>query len=183
MTADEDTAAQAGLAKLSAADRRLAEAQVFCPILGTRLGAMGKPVKLTLKGEVVFLCCKGCETKARSNEEQTLKKVAELKAGTGSGPARNEPASGATPAAGMSAKVRANLDKLDPEDRKLAEAQRLCPMTGEPLGSMGKPIKLSVKGETVFVCCKGCVDDALADPDKTLAKVREFQSQKPQSPR
>jgi Cu(I)/Ag(I) efflux system membrane fusion protein len=182
MTADEDTAAQAGLAKLGAADRRLAEAQAFCPILGTRLGTMGKPVKLTLKGEPAFLCCKGCEAKARANEEQTLRKVADLKAGQ----ARPQPESKpevTPPPAGMSAKVRANLDKLDPEDRKLAEAQRLCPVTGEPLGSMGKPIKLSVKGETVFVCCKGCPDDALADPDKTLAKVREFRSQKPQPPK
>jgi Cu(I)/Ag(I) efflux system membrane fusion protein len=184
-TADEDTAAQAGLAKLGAADRRLAEAQTFCPVLGTRLGAMGKPVKLTLKGETVFLCCKGCETKARANEEQTLKKVADLKAGKGAfaqsaGPGGDQPPSGAAPATGPSAKVKANLDKLDPEDRKLAQAQGLCPVTGEPLGSMGKPIKLTVKGQTVFVCCKGCTDDALADPDKTLAKVREFRSQKPQ---
>jgi Cu(I)/Ag(I) efflux system membrane fusion protein len=175
MTADEDTAAQAGLAKLGAADRRLAEAQGFCPILGTRLGTMGKPVKLTLKGEPVFLCCKGCESKARGNEEQTLKKAEELRSGKGAtsqggGPARVQPA------AGMSAKVRASLNLLDPEDRKLAEAQRLCPVTGEPLGSMGKPIKLSVKGETVFVCCKGCPEDALADPDKTLAKVKEYRA-------
>jgi Cu(I)/Ag(I) efflux system membrane fusion protein len=184
MTADEDTAAQAGLAKLGAADRRLAEAQIFCPILGTRLGAMGKPVKLTLKGEPAFFCCKGCETKARADEAQTLKKVTDLKAGKGAvaasaGPGRDQPTSGAPPAPGTSAKVKANLDKLDPDDRKLAEAQRLCPVTGEPLGSMGKPVKLAVKGETVFVCCKGCPDDALADPDKTLAKVREFRSQKP----
>ena len=71
-------------------------------------------------------------------------------------------------------KVKANLGKLSPADRKLAEAQRLCPVTGEPLGSMGKPIKLAVKGETVFVCCKGCPDDALAHPDKTLGKIKEF---------
>jgi Cu(I)/Ag(I) efflux system membrane fusion protein len=182
MTADEDTAAQAGLAKLGAADRRVAEAQTFCPILGTRLGAMGRPVKLTLKGETVFLCCKGCETKARANEEQTLKKVADLKVGKGApaqgaGPGGDQPPASTTPTAGLSAKAKANLDKLDPEDRKLAEAQRLCPMSGESLGSMGKPVKLTVKGQVVFVCCKGCMDDALADPDKTLGKVKEFQSQ------
>jgi Cu(I)/Ag(I) efflux system membrane fusion protein len=167
-TADEDTAARAGLAKLSPADRRLAEAQAFCPILGTRLGAMGKPLLLTLKGEPVFLCCKGCETKARANEDQTLKKVADLKAGRGAA------APAASPPPGPSAKVKANLDKLDPEDRKVADAQRLCPITGEPLGSMGKPVKLTVEEQTVFLCCKGCRDDALADPNKTLAKVKEL---------
>jgi Cu(I)/Ag(I) efflux system membrane fusion protein len=183
-TADEDTAAQAGLAKLSPADRRLAEAQTFCPILGTRLGAMGKPLKLILRGEPVFLCCKGCESKARANEEQTLKKVADLKAGKPPkqpemGPLARAPASPSPSATGTSAKVKANLDKLDADDRKLADAQRLCPVSGEPLGAMGKPVKLTVKGQTVFVCCKGCQDDARADPDKTLAKVREFQSQPP----
>src|SRR5438105_2651151 len=34
-------------------------------------------------------------------------------------------------------KVKGALAKLGPEDRRLAEAQRFCPETGEPLGSMG----------------------------------------------
>jgi len=36
---------------------------------------------------------------------------------------------------------------------------------------MGAPIKLMVKDQPVFICCKGCKDEALAHPDKTLAKV------------
>jgi hypothetical protein len=73
------------------------------------------------------------------------------------------------------AEIQANLAKLDPEDRRLAEAQRLCAVEDEnPLGSMGTPYELTVKGEPVFLCCKGCQRKALADPDKTLAKVREL---------
>lgn len=49
--------------------------------------------------------------------------------------------------------------------------QRTCPVTGEELGSMGQPIPVTVKGETVYVCCRGCAGKAQADPDKTLAAV------------
>lgn len=49
--------------------------------------------------------------------------------------------------------------------------QKTCPVTGEELGSMGKPIPVTVKGQTVYVCCRGCAAKAQADPDKTLAAV------------
>ena len=49
--------------------------------------------------------------------------------------------------------------------------QRTCPVTGEELGSMGKPVPVTVKGQTVYVCCRGCAAKAQADPDKTLAAV------------
>src|SRR5262249_40436448 len=42
------------------------------------------------------------------------------------------------------------------EDRLLAAKQKVCPVTGEPLDSMGGPVRLIVEGRTVFVCCKGC---------------------------
>ena len=63
------------------------------------------------------------------------------------------------------------MAQLPPADRKLAEAQRVCPVTGEALGEMGKPVKVTVKGQSVFLCCDGCTKKALADPDKTLAAV------------
>lgn len=49
--------------------------------------------------------------------------------------------------------------------------QKLCPVTGEELGAMGAPLPAVVKGQTVYVCCRGCVAKAQADPDKTLAAV------------
>jgi multidrug efflux pump subunit AcrA (membrane-fusion protein) len=69
-------------------------------------------------------------------------------------------------------KVRANLAKLSPEDRRLAEAQGRCPITGKMLGSMGKPIKVTLNNQTVFLCCEGCVDDAREQPEQTLDKVK-----------
>lgn len=50
--------------------------------------------------------------------------------------------------------------------------QTTCPVTGEKLGSMGQPVPVSVKGETIYVCCQSCVDAVRAEPDKYLTIVR-----------
>jgi Cu(I)/Ag(I) efflux system membrane fusion protein len=83
MNEDEDTKVKAVLSTLSRADQRLAEAQRYCPVLETsRLGSMGLPVKILLKDQPVFLCCKNCEKQARANPVQTLAKVEALKVST-----------------------------------------------------------------------------------------------------
>jgi len=71
------------------------------------------------------------------------------------------------------AQVTANLAKLSAEDRALAEKQKVCPVSGEELGSMGPPIKLDVKGQPVFICCDGCRDKLLANPEEYLAKLQK----------
>jgi Cu(I)/Ag(I) efflux system membrane fusion protein len=73
------------------------------------------------------------------------------------------------------AKIEAALAELSPEDRKLAESQRFCPVLPDSrLGSMGPPIKLTVEGTPVFICCKGCQKKALANPSETLANVKKL---------
>jgi len=76
----------------------------------------------------------------------------------------------------LSPEQLANIDKLPPEDRQIALAQRVCPITGVPLGSMGKPHKVFVKGQVVILCCKGCVEKAVNNADKTLARVAELKA-------
>lgn len=49
--------------------------------------------------------------------------------------------------------------------------QRTCPVTDEELGSMGPPAPVSVRGQTIYVCCEGCAEAVQADPDQYLAKV------------
>jgi hypothetical protein len=76
------------------------------------------------------------------------------------------------------AKIQANLAKLAPEDRKLAEQQKFCAVeTENQLGSMGEPLKVMIDGEPVFLCCDGCKKKALADQGKTLAKAKELRAQ------
>jgi hypothetical protein len=38
---------------------------------------MGVPVKITLRGQPVFLCCQGCVGKAKRSPDEMLKKLAE----------------------------------------------------------------------------------------------------------
>ena len=49
--------------------------------------------------------------------------------------------------------------------------QKTCPVMGDELGAMGPPIPVNVRGDTVFVCCRGCVSKLQRDPDRYLAKV------------
>ncbi len=66
----------------------------------------------------------------------------------------------------------AALAELSPEDRALAEKQKICPVSGEPLGSMGKPYKVTVEGQDVLLCCQGCEEEIKKDPQKYLAKIK-----------
>jgi hypothetical protein len=164
------------LARLSPDDRKIAEKQQFCPILSdNKLGTMGVPVKVMLENQPVFLCCAGCKKQAQENPNETLAKVQKLKEGA---------LPSATPASASApdrdtvqrkdpdVKIQAALAKLSDEDRSLATEQRFCVVLPKSrLGSMGTPIKLTVAGQPVFICCEGCREQALADPDATLKKV------------
>jgi Cu(I)/Ag(I) efflux system membrane fusion protein len=50
--------------------------------------------------------------------------------------------------------------------------QRVCPVTGEPLDSMGGPVRVVIEGQTVFLCCKHCEPALRKDPGKYLDKLR-----------
>jgi hypothetical protein len=59
---------------------------------------------------------------------------------------------------------------LSPEDRLLAERQKVCPVTKKPLDSMGGPVRVVVNGRVVFLCCDGCEDSLREQPEKYLPK-------------
>jgi YHS domain-containing protein len=149
---DPDAKIKSAMAKLSDADRKLAEAQRYCPAEPeNRLGSMGMPVKLEVGGKTVFLCCAGCRDHALADPKATLAEVEKLK------------------------KVTAALGKLKDQDRALAEQQRFCSvMDDSRLGAMGTPVKVEIKGKAVFLCCKECKEEALADPGATLKKVEQL---------
>lgn len=85
--ADENTAGteeqqeiEDSLAKLDPADRALAEKQKYCLVSSDeRLGSMGVPVKIDLKGEPAFLCCEGCKEAVEKDADKYLAKLHELK--------------------------------------------------------------------------------------------------------
>ena len=72
-------------------DAALIASQRYCPVMpDTKLGEMGEPIKLMVKGkdgkeEPVFVCCKGCKRKVLADPDRMLAKVAELKATAAAG--------------------------------------------------------------------------------------------------
>ena len=64
-----------------------------------------------------------------------------------------------------------DFEGLGAADAALARAQGDCPVSDEPLGSMGTPIKVESEGRVVFLCCEGCRKKFERDPEKYLAKL------------
>ena len=48
--------------------------------------------------------------------------------------------------------------KLSRHDQLKAAAQKICPVSGKKLGSMGTPVKVRIGDEELFLCCQGCAD-------------------------
>ena len=74
----------------------------------------------------------------------------------------------ADPKAAAAAKEREKAD---------IAAQKNCVASNKSLGSMGAPIKVTVKDQLkndqdVYVCCQGCVAKVKKEPEKYLASLR-----------
>ena len=89
-------------------------------------------------------------------------------------PTRAEP----LPDEGLSDTMLAALSKLSKTDQKLAKNQRVCPVTMMSLGSMGAPPKVDVNGEAVFICCEGCRNSLLEQPQKYLELIKTANTSK-----
>ena len=68
------------------------------------------------------------------------------------------------------------IAQLPPEDQELARKQKVCPITGEPLGSMGVPVKMVVESRPVFLCCEGCRSKVKENPRAALRKAAAARS-------
>ena len=64
-----------------------------------------------------------------------------------------------------------SLDALNPNDRAIVEIQRYCPVTLEPLGSMGIPLFVSVGERKIAICCEGCRGSLEKEPAKYLGDL------------
>lgn len=52
--------------------------------------------------------------------------------------------------------ARAETSRTAPNDQLKAAVQKICPVSGKLLGSMGNPTKVRIGEEEIFLCCKGC---------------------------
>jgi hypothetical protein len=48
---------------------------------------------------------------------------------------------------------------------------KTCLVSGEELGKMGEPYRLTYKGQEVKLCCRGCEKDFHKEPEKFLQKI------------
>lgn len=116
---------------------------------------------------VAFTGCADKPAEAPTTEETVTVEEVEV-------PALDPTAPAATDGAAMDSattEITAAMAELDEADRTAALAQKICPVSDEPLGSMGTPLKVEVEGRTVFICCEGCRDHLLKEPAKFLAKL------------
>ena len=59
------------------------------------------------------------------------------------------------------------VGKATKADEEAITAHKVCPVSGEELGGeMGPPVKVTRGGKTIFLCCKNCLKQVQADPDK-----------------
>lgn len=70
-----------------------------------------------------------------------------------------------------------SAEKSDDQPEKSAEASKpyplkVCVVSGEELGSMGKVHVINHEGSEVRFCCKECVPDFEKDPAKYLAMLK-----------
>lgn len=66
------------------------------------------------------------------------------------------------------------LTSMSESDRVSALTQRNCPVYDDQLGNMERAHKIMVRGEPVWLCCPGCEEAFLENPDLYLKKIEIF---------
>jgi YHS domain-containing protein len=122
--------------------------QKTCPVSGALLANASNPVAVSVRGQTIYVCCQGCAAKLQQNPDAYLARAATEHAVPGTltmhlpDSARNQPFGG----------------------------QKTCPVTDAPLDAQSA-IPVSVRGQTVYVCCQGCASKLARNPDRYLPKV------------
>lgn len=74
---------------------------------------------------------------------------------------------GQDPHAGHGASA-AHSEANPPSEPAPSSAPQVCPVSGQKLGSMGKPVVVEHEGRYLMLCCAGCVDAFKQDPERYL---------------
>jgi YHS domain-containing protein len=82
-----------------------------------------------------------------------------------------DPAKKAVAAEKLTDEELAAIRKLPKEDVDAAIKQVVCPVSGDHLGTMETPIKVSAEGKTFFLCCKSCKKEVEEHPKDVVAKL------------
>ena len=83
-------------------------------------------------------------------------------------PEAEEPTTAFTVPFALAAKGEIVVAKANKDDEKAVAAQKTCSVSKEDLDSMGGPLKVSLGDKSTFICCKGCLKQVQANPEKYL---------------
>ena len=59
------------------------------------------------------------------------------------------------------------------ETEAINVGNKICPISGEEIGSMGEGVQVEHKGKIYNLCCKMCAKDFKKDPEKFIEKINE----------
>ncbi len=62
-------------------------------------------------------------------------------------------------------------------DESLMAMQKVCPVTGLKLGSMGTPVRATASGQALLLCCEACQDKLASQPDYYLGRLSTVTSE------
>lgn len=136
----------------AAIHKNFAAAQGMCPVMEKNLPA--NPKFTVVDGQIVYICCPPCTKKIQATPQEYLTKVAGYyktslnHTSDKNGDAANKNA--------KSISVEKAISTLKEADQLQAKVQKICPVSGNKLGTMGKPTKVRVGELEVFLCCDGC---------------------------
>lgn len=175
-----------------------------CLVSGQKLGSMGEPVDKVYNNRLVRFCCAGCVPGFEKDPATYIEKLdaavveAQLpdypmetcvvsghELGSMGDPVNYVNANrlvrfccaGCTAAFEKHpAKFHATLDEAYVKQQVKTYPLKTCVVSGEELGSMGKPIEYLHGNKLVRFCCEGCVAPFEKDPQKYLDKLEARES-------
>lgn len=159
-------AARVVVAKFAPADQAGVEQQKICPV--TKDGFdHGEPIKLLVDGRPLYVCCEACIEEVTKSPDKFSPPLATpiLRAATD---INARPADGADARTGVVTHVSrrpvVTVSRVTNADRAEIARQKVCPITHQPLGAHGPPLRVTVDGQNLYVCCEGCVGEVQKDP-------------------
>ena len=180
-----------------------------CPVSGQKLGSMGDPITVMYENRQIILCCAGCQAKFEKEPQTYLEKVDKemIKDQLPYYPldtciiskqkltAMGEPINRIynnrlvrfccnNCVAGFEKDPETYLTKLNAaviEKQKDSPTLKMCVVSNEENGSMGKGIDLVIANRLVRVCCGGCVKPIYTNPQKYLSKLDSFKQMQSES--
>lgn len=147
------------IASVSDADRPAITRQAVCPVMGSPLGEHGDVTKMMVGNQPLYLCCEACVEKVQQNPDLYLRQASNVAVRANQTP----------PASTMMTVAQAT-----DADRAAIAAQRVCPVMNQPLGGHGAPLKVTVNGQSMYLCCRGCLRKVSDNPALYLSKAAEF---------